>query len=79
MTVGLATAQSTNLEIRATTDATSAVTYRWYYNGTAMVDGGGISGSQGATLVLSGAAVQAGVYACLVENSFGFRTEQPKI
>jgi len=53
-----------------TTDAT-AVTYQWYDNGTPMTDGGGVSGSQTPTLVLSGAATQPGGYVCLIENSAG--------
>jgi len=59
---------SSGAKIRATSGS-SGVTYQWYVNGVALVDGDGISGSQTATLVISGGATQSGSYTCLVQNS----------
>jgi hypothetical protein len=52
-------------------ESVSTVSYQWYFNGVALADGTGISGSQAATLVVGGIAVQAGSYACLISNSSG--------
>jgi YVTN family beta-propeller protein len=45
--------------------------FQWSLNGTALADGPGISGSQSATLLLSGASVIAGAYACTATNGAG--------
>ena len=49
--------------------------YQWTFNGVPLSDGGGISGSTDAYLVLGGAdAVRAGSYACVVTNASGSTT-----
>jgi hypothetical protein len=71
LTVDLASAQAQALASHVAMNATPAISFQWYHNGSALVDGGGISGSQTPTLVLSGAATQAGSYVCLIANSAG--------
>lgn len=61
---------STNA-VRLSPDVSSAVAYQWYFNGQALQDGGGIAGSQTANLMLSGAGVHAGAYACFAGNTKG--------
>jgi sugar lactone lactonase YvrE len=61
------TATSSHVEARAA----SADTFQWYFNGSPLTDGNGISGSQTSTLVLSGSGASAGSYSCLIENSAG--------
>jgi YVTN family beta-propeller protein len=52
-----------------------ATTYQWTFNGAALVDGAGISGSGGATLVVTGTtAANAGHYALVATNSAGQAT-----
>ncbi len=56
-------------------NARPSATYQWTYNGAPLSDGGGVSGSADAYLVLSGAdAVRAGSYACTVTNASGSAT-----
>jgi probable HAF family extracellular repeat protein len=61
------------------TRADAATTYQWYLNGAELSDGGGVSGSQTATLGLAGGSAQAGSYSCLVENSTGSAASQPAV
>ena len=49
----------------------SGTNYQWYLNGRLLADGGGISGSQSATLVLGGGSADSGNYACLVSDASG--------
>jgi sugar lactone lactonase YvrE len=77
LTVALSSSQAQASAAHTATDAASAVAYQWYFNGSALADGGGISGSQTAALVLSGAATQAGTYVCLIEDSAGSVLSQP--
>jgi probable HAF family extracellular repeat protein len=49
----------------------AALSYKWYLNGNLLSDGAGISGSQEATLILSGASAVPGSYACLIEDASG--------
>jgi hypothetical protein len=51
--------------------AASTLGYQWYFNGAALADGGGVSGSMSATLVLAGGKARSGSYVCLVANSAG--------
>jgi hypothetical protein len=53
------------------TTGTPAPTYQWFLNGTALADGGGISGSSTSTLYLSGASASAGTYTCTASNAAG--------
>jgi len=47
-------------------------TYEWHFNGNALSDGNGISGSATASLVISGATTaNAGNYYCIANNSAG--------
>ncbi len=53
-------------------------TYQWKFNGTNLTDGGNISGSQTATLTLSGiAANQTGSYTVAVTNGLGGTVSTP--
>jgi glycogen operon protein len=47
-------------------------TYQWYFNGTTLNSGNGVSGTTGSTLVVSSAtAANAGNYYCVASNSAG--------
>jgi sugar lactone lactonase YvrE len=47
-----------------------APTYQWSFNGTALADGGAVSGSAGTTLVITGAtAANQGTYTCAISNA----------
>jgi hypothetical protein len=49
-----------------------APSYQWYYNGSALANGGGVSGVTGPTLVINGATnANAGSYYCVAANSSG--------
>jgi streptogramin lyase len=49
----------------------------WFFNGTALADGSGVSGSSGPTLVIRGVtAAQAGQYSFTISNSAGSLTSQ---
>jgi YVTN family beta-propeller protein len=49
--------------------------YQWTFNGAPLSDGGGISGSTGPTLVLTGvSAANGGTYAVIATNSTGHAT-----
>lgn len=66
--VGPAVTTLSTLAPRAV-EVASAYSYQWYLNGTALADGGGVSGSQSALLVLSGGSAEPGNYNCLVSSS----------
>jgi streptogramin lyase len=52
-----------------------APTYQWYLNGTALANGGAVSGVNGATLVISGATTaNAGSYTAKATNASGTAT-----
>jgi uncharacterized repeat protein (TIGR03803 family) len=54
------------------------VTYQWEKAGTNLVDGGGVSGSNGRILTVTNAQVtDAGVYSVVVANVFGSVTSAP--
>ena len=56
----------------ANASGSPAPIYRWYFNGNALSDGNGISGSATALLVISGVtAATAGNYYCIANNSAG--------
>ncbi len=58
--------------------ASSAASYQWMFNGSPLADGGGISGSTAATLLVGGAGyADAGNYSCAVSNSAGTTTSNP--
>jgi hypothetical protein len=58
--------------------AADAAAYQWQLNGAALADGGGISGSGSAQLVLTGAApAGAGTYTCVATNTSGSTTSSP--
>jgi len=61
--------QSVAFSIAATGTPTPA--YQWFFNGTPIADGDGISGSSTSTLYLSGASAGAGTYTCTATNSVG--------
>jgi YVTN family beta-propeller protein len=54
----------------------SPLAYQWFLNGVALTDGGGFSGSTGATLFISRGvgASDSGAYTCTVTNSAGSAT-----
>jgi sugar lactone lactonase YvrE len=52
-----------------------APTYQWYLNGSALANGGAVSGVTGTSLVISGAAAaNAGTYTCKAANASGTAT-----
>jgi YVTN family beta-propeller protein len=55
----------------APTVSTFNPAYQWSFNGAALADGPGVYGSQSATLLLSGASVIAGTYACTAATGAG--------
>ena len=61
--------QSVAFSVAAT--GTPAPTYQWYFDGTALTDGSGVSGSSTSTIYLSGASAGAGSYTCTASNSAG--------
>ena len=74
LTVGLSTGTTTG---SVTPRAAAAYTYQWFFDGTALADGDGVSGSQTPDLLLSGPSVRAGSYACLVSNGSGTEFSKP--
>ena len=60
-----------------TSGSHSGLTFQWFENGSPLADGNGISGSNAANLVLSGAATQPGSYTCAVTNSAGSVSSAP--
>jgi probable HAF family extracellular repeat protein len=77
LSVGASGAISGNSVPAPRTADASATTFQWFFNGTPLADGGGISGSQAAVLVLTGAATRAGTYRCLVEVAAGASVSDP--
>jgi YVTN family beta-propeller protein len=61
--------QSVAFSVVAT--GTPKPTYQWFFNGAALTDGAGISGSSTSTLYLSGTSAYAGNYTCTATNSVG--------
>jgi hypothetical protein len=53
------------------TTGTPAPTYQWFFNGAALADGGGVSGSSTSALYLRGASASAGTYTCTASNAAG--------
>jgi hypothetical protein len=52
-----------------------AAGYQWFLNGSALTDGGGVSGSETSTLMITGAtAANAGSYTCTAGNAWGIAT-----
>jgi hypothetical protein len=63
---------TTVLTISATGGSPSSpLTYQWYYGATPLSDGNGVTGSQTASLILTGSATRAGSYVCLFANGVG--------
>ena len=57
--------------------AASTLTYQWYFGATPLTDGQGVTGSQTATLILTGSATKAGSYVCLFANAVGSLNNLP--
>jgi hypothetical protein len=56
----------------ANASGSPAPSYQWHYNGGILLNGNGVSGATGATLVINGATgPNAGTYYCVVSNSSG--------
>lgn len=55
----------------------SSPNYQWRRGATDLVNGPGISGADGPTLTLSGPALVAGEYTCLVSNACNSQTSTP--
>ena len=77
LNVSLSSTQGSATPAHLSTNATSAPTYQWYFNGAALADSNGVSGSQTQALVLSGLGTKAGSYSCLVESSTGSALSTP--
>lgn len=61
-----------NVTLSVNAASSGALTYQWYQNGSALADGGAISGATGATLVITNAqAANAGAYWVSVANAAG--------
>jgi hypothetical protein len=60
-----------NVSLSAAASGTGPLGFQWFFNGTALTDGGNISGSTSSNLDISGVQLtNAGVYQLLVTNSF---------
>jgi hypothetical protein len=58
--------------------SSNAAAFQWMLDGAPLSDGGGISGSGGPELVITGAtAANAGTYTCVATNSSGSATSAP--
>jgi hypothetical protein len=79
LTVVSSTAQSTNAVTPHVLPQATTVNYQWYFNGSVLSDGGGISGSQTPTLLLSGGTALPGSYVCIAENAAGSVLSQPAV
>ena len=56
---------------------TPAPSYQWFFNGSALANGSGVSGVTGPTLVINGAtSANAGSYYRVAANTLGFAPEQ---
>ncbi len=56
----------------ANASETPPPSYQWYYNGSALANGGGVSGVTGPTLVINGAtSANAGSYYCVAADTSG--------
>ena len=79
MIVGQPTNQSvvlsSNVTFAASATGTSPLAYQWYFNGAALTDSGGITGSTTPDLNLSNAQTnEAGAYELIVANNYGSAT-----
>jgi len=64
-----------NVQLSVVAGGATPFSYQWYFAGNALADGGGISGSQTATLMLSNVQQgQAGAYYVVVGNCGGLTT-----
>jgi uncharacterized repeat protein (TIGR03803 family) len=64
--------EGSNVTFSVTGGGVGSLSYQWYWDGTALSDEGGVSGSESATLILSGVmSDQAGEYYVVVSSSFG--------
>ena len=55
--------------------SSNAAAYQWMLNGAPLSDGGGVSGSTGPQLVITGAtSANAGAYTCVATNAYGSTT-----
>lgn len=67
--------QSSNISFAAAAAGTAPLSYRWYFNGAPLSDGGRVSGSITANLNVSNAQTNdAGPYALVVTNDYGSAT-----
>ena len=59
-------------------NGTSPLGYKWFYNSTPLTNGGGISGADAASLVISGVGTtNDGNYSVIVTNVAGGATSSP--
>lgn len=64
--------EGSNVTFSVTGGGVGSLSYQWYWDGTALSDEGGVSGSESATLTLSGVmSDQGGNYYVVVSGSFG--------
>jgi hypothetical protein len=69
-----------NARLTVTADGSGNVTYLWFFNGTAIVDGGRIAGNTTPTLNISGVQLtDAGNYSVRVTNALGNVTSIPAL
>jgi hypothetical protein len=65
-------ASGSTVVFHANASGSPTPSYQWYYNGSILANGNGVSGATGATLVINGAtSANAGNYYCVVSNSSG--------
>jgi sugar lactone lactonase YvrE len=70
--VSQAIAAGSTVAFHAASSGLPAPTYQWYFNGTALSNGGNVSGATGPTLLITGAsAPNAGSYSFKATNSSG--------
>jgi probable HAF family extracellular repeat protein len=77
LSLGVSGAQAANAVSSRIQANDSGVTYQWYREGSELMDGSGVTGSESNSLVLSGSATQGGTYECIVANSAGSVLSQP--
>jgi uncharacterized repeat protein (TIGR03803 family) len=72
--------QGSNVTLNVTAGGVPALSYQWYWDGTALSDEGNVFGSGSETLVLNAVQPdQSGSYYVVVHNGFGSVTSTPAI
>lgn len=67
--------QNSNVTFTAAAIGTAPLSYQWYFNGSPLADGGGVSGSGTTNLNLSNVQTnEAGSYQLVVTNNYGLAT-----